>query len=70
MRKTSVVEFRAMQKSASRVDLNKMLQNHLMCSSFFPRDVLEVKSEKTKIAWPKNARPEMPHTRDFQSYLD
>ena len=30
---------------------------------FFPRDVLEGKSEKTKIAWPKNAQPKMPHTR-------
>ena len=31
------------------------------CSSpsFFSRDVLEKKSEKTKIAWPKNAKPKM-----------
>ena len=26
---------------------------------FSPRDVLERKSEKTKIAWPKNAQPKM-----------
>lgn len=26
----------------------------------FPRDVLEGKSEKTKLAWPKNAQPKMP----------
>jgi len=28
--------------------------------SFFSRDVLEAKSEKTKIAWPKNEKPKMP----------
>ena len=27
---------------------------------FFPRDVLEAKSEKTKIAWPKNEQPKSP----------
>ena len=27
---------------------------------FSPRDVLEGKSEKTKLAWPKNAQPKMP----------
>ena len=29
---------------------------------FFLRDVLERNSEKTKIAWPKNEQPKMPHT--------
>ena len=46
-------------------DFLKPLENQYFSSkvmkniTFFARDVLERKSEKTKIAWPKNARPKM-----------
>ena len=50
-----------------QIRARKVVRGHLedACSllkTFFLRDVLEGNSEKTKIAWPKNEQPKMPHT--------